>query len=74
MSYGLAYYGVIRDWTAIFGQGGTFIVLHHFIDKEPMWALYGKDSCIHYHHLSLGDGMVSVLETLNRSGVSHHRP
>ncbi|MFD2614676.1 phosphoadenosine phosphosulfate reductase domain-containing protein [Paenibacillus gansuensis] len=66
--YGLSYYGVIRDWTAVFGHGGTFVVLHHFVDEKPMWALYGKDSDIHYRHLSMGGGLEDLIETIAEAG------
>lgn len=55
---------MIRDWTAVFGQGGTFIVLHHFIEGEPMWELFGKDSGISVQQVPMGEGLAAFLEAL----------
>lgn len=43
-------------------------MLHHFVDEQPRWGLYGKDSGIHYRHLSMVRGLEWFLETIAAAG------
>ncbi|MCU6793327.1 phosphoadenosine phosphosulfate reductase family protein [Paenibacillus sp. WQ 127069] len=68
--FGLQYYGVVRDWSAIFGSNGTYIVLHHFLDEAPIEELFGKESKYTYNRLPMGEGLFDFSENLKESGFS----
>lgn len=64
----LQYFGVVRDWTAIFGKQGTFIVLHHFVNDNPIEELFERDTGLCYSHLSLSGGLLGFLDDLSNMG------
>lgn len=70
----LSYYGVIRDWTAVFGSKGTYVVIHHFVDEEPLWELFGTPVTISYNELPLNDGILSFFDQFVDMGYSISLP
>jgi DNA sulfur modification protein DndC len=38
---GWDFYGVVRDWTAVFRKESYFLVLHHFIREKPLKDMMG---------------------------------
>jgi hypothetical protein len=62
---GLQFYGVVRDYSAIFGLNGTYVVLHHFLEKEPLDDLFGAESSFSFSRIPLGGGLFDFIDALN---------
>ncbi|WP_240420318.1 phosphoadenosine phosphosulfate reductase family protein [Paenibacillus periandrae] len=69
-SFGLEFYGVVRNWSAIFGLDGTYIVLHHFIEQEPFEELFGKESLFSYSQVPMGSEIIDFLDDLTSLGFT----
>lgn len=67
---GFDFYGVVRNWSAILGSTGTYVVLHHFLIDTPMYELFGEDSTYSCSRIPMGEGLAGFLEFLTSQGFT----
>ncbi|MGF7036084.1 DNA sulfur modification protein DndC [Paenibacillus mucilaginosus] len=49
---GYTFHGVVREYSAVFSEGGAnYLALHHFIGEQPAAALMGHDSTFYWHEV-----------------------
>jgi DNA sulfur modification protein DndC len=59
--YGYSFYGVLRDWSAVFYFDNVFLIIHHFLNELPDERLIEKSSGLNWDLFIERDGLAAEL-------------